>query len=890
MSNDRERLDRLDKKNTPVAILHAGMYVYANPAFLRFFGYSQFSDIEGIPVLDMVTKSCRDQLLRHFDDTAGVTLNSPELPSASLTLIKADGALISTAATSFSTTVNSEQCIEVWLDPENDTADFSDKTPGRPWPLYLSLAFLCIFTLLPPTLLLKLSINNDPKVYFPDDEPAVVADRALREIFPNDQVLILLFESPALFSDDFLNAYHTLATRIMGNSQVEQVYGLTTQDHISGSEDGFTVEPIIDIGKLGSTTPEERKQQALADRFAENVLVSSDGTAISLVIVSAILDNSMQRLQLEQDIETAMQDLPLQDHITAQTGFIPLDIAELRSMMRDNMTFIPATICIGLFLIWWLFRRWLAVILGGISIGVVVGSTMSLFVLAGQPFTLLSSLVPPLLSALTVAALVHLYNALHYGSQRGLTGGDRVSHALSEIRRPALFTALTTAAGLLSLVTSPIPAIKTFGLVSAVGVMTLFFVVTVVLPPIFTHWDTKSWPHERAGLGWLDAIVRTLSHLGIRYPVWVILLISTFIAAGVPALWQIRVETSLQEFFAPDHPVRRDTNYFESVMSGTGTLDVVLTASQRDGLKNPEHLTFMRHFQRWAEQLPEVDKTVSPADFVEEMHWGFNAESPAFRQIPDDPGLVSQYLLVYDGEDMYDFVDREFKTSHISLSINVHPANDIEALMKKIRTYLHSKAPAGLEWEIAGNSRLFADMENLLVTGQIYSLFGALVLIFILMLVLWRSFSSAVLCMIPNISPILLIFIIMGLFGLWLDMATAMIASVAVGIAVDDTIHVYYGYTKRLKAGATPVTALIRTFSQAGRAVVMTTVILSAQFLILTLSLFQPTAHFGLLTSVGLWAALVFDLLLLPAILVLLASCSAKKQTAIDASTTATGS
>jgi predicted RND superfamily exporter protein len=144
------------------------------------------------------------------------------------------------------------------------------------------------------------------------------------------------------------------------------------------------------------------------------------------------------------------------------------------------------------------------------------------------------------------------------------------------------------------------------------------------------------------------------------------------------------------------------------------------------------------------------------------------------------------------------------------------------------------------------------------------------------MLFLWRSFGAAVLCMIPNLAPILLIFIVMGLSGLWLDFATATIASVAVGIAIDDTIHVYHGYTRGLKAGARPVRALARTFKQAGRAVMTTTIILSAQFMLLILSLFQPTAHFGLLTSIGLWTALIFDLLLLPAILIIMANFKTK--------------
>jgi predicted RND superfamily exporter protein len=303
---------------------------------------------------------------------------------------------------------------------------------------------------------------------------------------------------------------------------------------------------------------------------------------------------------------------------------------------------------------------------------------------------------------------------------------------------------------------------------------------------------------------------------------------------------------------------------------------VVFETQESGGLKKPEYLAFMRSFQSWAEKLPEVDKTVSAADFIEEMHWGFNAENPTFRTIPDNPQLVSQYLFIYDGDDLFDFVDPEFRISHVSLSINTHPANEITAVMDKLRGYMSEHAPPGLQWEIAGYSRLFADMEELLVKGQVYNLWGALILIFLLMLLLWRSLGSALLCMIPNISPILLIFIVMGLFGLWLDIATAMIASIAVGIAVDDTIHVYHGYISRVSAGVRPVQALARTFSQAGRAVVTTTIILSAQFMILVVSLFQPTVHFGLLTSIGLWSALVFDLLLLPAILILITNCKTR--------------
>lgn len=869
--NNPDRRERLEKEKSPVAILRGGVYVYANPAYLKLFGRRDFSEIKGKPVLNTVKTRARDRFTKYIEEAEGVPGNTPALPPTRLSLVKRDGSRFHLKVTFQTCILDDKSCVEMWLSAEQGKRSGKARS-AAPWRYYLSLAFLVLFSLLPPALLPALDIDNAPRVYFPDDEPAVILDEKLRAQFPSDQVYILLFEGLALFSDGVLNAYHKLAITLEKNPLVEKVYGLTTQDHIAGSEDGFLIEPVINIRELAKTTPAERRQRAVTDRFAKNALVSSDGSAISLVVVPVTLENSMQRLQLGQEVLSAVQEVNLENYLTASTGFIPQDIAELRSMQRDNMIFIPVTVAIGLFLIWWLFRRWLAVILAGISIGAVVSSSVALYVLTGQPFTLISSMVPPLLSALTVAALVHLYNALHHAAQRGITGQARIEYALGEIRRPALFTALTTAAGMLSLATSPIPAIRTFGLFSAAGVMLIYFVVVVILPPIITVWDTVPWPKAGAGLRWMDSVVQHLYRTGIRYPVWVIGLTAIVLGAGIPALWNVKVETNLQEFFAPDHPVRRDTGYFESIMAGTGNLDVIFETKERDGLKKPEYLTFIRSFQSWAEKLPEIDKTVSVADFIEEMNWGFNAEDPAFRTIPDDPKLISQYLFIYDGDDLYDIVDRNFQISHVSMSINVHPASEIAILMDKLRGYLNKRAPPGLQWEITGYSRLFADMEELLVKGQVYSLWGALVLIFLLMFALWRSFGGALLCMIPNISPILVIFIVMGLSGIWLDMATAMIASIAVGIAVDDTIHIYHGYISRVNAGVRPVQALARTYNQAGRAVVTTTIILSAQFMILISSSFQPTAHFGLLTSIGLWTALIFDLLLLPAIIILVAT------------------
>ncbi|HPQ24628.1 MAG TPA: MMPL family transporter [Gammaproteobacteria bacterium] len=867
MTEEPLRPSRLEHVQHPVAIVHEGFFVYANALFLQRLGYRSFDDLQAVPLLDMVDERYHDRLREHLDAAKKSAGTEQRHPQTKLSLHRADDLPLSASCTSFRTRFGGEDCVQLNLTTAED-ASLLGRIGALPWRHYLSLLFLLLFTVLPSSLLLKLNINNAPDVYFPDDEPAVVLDRELRTRFPNDQVFVLLFEGVALFSDGFLGAYDDLRRSLEKLDAIDEVVAVTTQDHIAGTQDDFIVEPLIDVRTLEQSRPADRQKRVLEDELNKGVMASADGSALAMVVIPKKSGNSIERLALEEQILAAVKDARLRGYLVAMAGQIPLDVAQLRSMLRDNMIFIPATVATGLALIWWLFRRWLAVMLAGVAIGVVTNSTVAIYVLLDQPFTLVSSIIPPLLSALTVAALVHLFNGLFIASKLGYSGAERVARAIQEVDRPALFAALTTAGGLASLATSPIVPIKTFGLISALGTLLIYLVVFRILPNIVVRWDKRPWTNVRGSAHLVDRIVSMLYRFGIRQPALVIGTVCVLLALGAPQLRNVLVETNLQEFFDFNHPVRQQTRDIEDKLVGTMAVSVIFDADARDGLKDPQKLRLIRDFQQWAKAQPEIDRSFGLPDFVQEMHWAFNAENPAFRQLPDDRELITQYLLIYDGEDIYDFVDRDFQHSQIALNLNVHSANDISRVLENIRGYLRENVGDALRWEIAGNGRLFADMEDLLVSGQVYSLWGALVLIFVFMLFFLRSFWAAVLCMIPNLSPIFLIFVIMGLTGIWLDMATAMIASVAIGIAVDDTIHVFHGFKRRVAGGVSPVVALARAYRGAGRAVVTTTIILSAQFLILVWSDFVPTRNFGLLTTVGLISALAFDLLLLPALLI----------------------
>lgn len=345
--------------------------------------------------------------------------------------------------------------------------------------------------------------------------------------------------------------------------------------------------------------------------------------------------------------------------------------------------------------------------------------------------------------------------------------------------------------------------------------------------------------------------------------------VAALIVAATPMVLKVQAESDLLKFFNADHPLTQSTAKVEAALVGVTALEIVVDGPGRDAFKDAARLQRIKALQTQVEALPEVDRALSMMDIVEEMNWAFNEEDEAFRALPDDDRMLSQLLLIYDGRDLQELVNGEYQRMRILLNVNVHGANAIQAVIDKIDALVAEVNDPALKWQTAGYGRLFADQEDLLVVGQLHSFLGAFGQIFLIMLVLWRSLPSAVISMLPNLAPLFFVFVLMGAAGIYLDMATVLIAGVVLGITVDDTIHIFHNYQERRKKGYDAVFAIARSFEASGRAVVATSLLLVSQFLLLATSSFVPTAHFGVLTAVGLLAGQLMELILLPALLVL---------------------
>lgn len=734
------------------------------------------------------------------------------------------------------------------------------------WPAVLVFVVLLLGS---GFLLTRLHFDNAPEAYLPEDAPSVVFEQALRRRFPGYELEVALFRGEDLFEDAFLGALDRAVSALEALPQVERVISVTRMDHIAGTADGFSVEPLLGAKQRAALSPKQRRARVLADRFAPGLTASKDGRALALLVRPKALASSLDRLALHEDIGRILDEAGLGGRVAARAGQVPLDVAQFRSMLRDNATFVPATIVVGLSLVFLLFRRVLAVGLSLLMILAALYPAVAMLVLLGKPFTLVSSILPPFMAALTVASLVHFYNALAHAAARGLAGRARVEAALAEVRRPSLYAILTTVAGLLSLAMSTIQPIRSFGLAGAAGMGLLFLLLIYVLPALVERYDHRAWPQHQAGAGWMQHLVDRFAHFSIRRAGIVALSFLLATLVGLPLLGRIHAETNIYGFFSETHAINRATHEVESALSGVMPLDLVFQVEGRDGLLTPERLNALRQVRELAEALPEVDRSMSMLDILEEMHWAFHGEDPAYRVLPEARKLIAQYLFLYDSKDLYELVNREFDTARLSLSLNVHDTASLNRVQTRLEELLAATELHGMRYTFASETRIFTEQERLLIDGQVNGLWGSVVTIFAFMLLLCRSFWAALICMVVNVTPVVFVFMLMGALNIPLDMATALIACIAVGIAIDDTVHTYANTQSHLARGANITLAIARTYREAGRAVTITTLILCSQFFLLVGSQFIPTREFGFLTGFGLALAFCFDLLLMPSLLVL---------------------
>jgi predicted RND superfamily exporter protein len=317
-------------------------------------------------------------------------------------------------------------------------------------------------------------------------------------------------------------------------------------------------------------------------------------------------------------------------------------------------------------------------------------------------------------------------------------------------------------------------------------------------------------------------------------------------------------------------PIKANTEHVDEVMGGTTNLIYLFDSGEPEGIKEPAVLREIERVAAYADlQKPLVRKTYSIVDILKDLNQAFHEDDPAYYRLPETRELVAQYLILYEtsgGEEAEKYVSSDYRRASLELRLKLAPTSHIAELAAGIDALLAAEPLEASTIEMTGIGALWLKLMDYIVSSQIQGFTLAFVAIALMMIFIFRSLKTGLISMIPNLAPVVLTLGVMGWGGVLLDYNKVTIAAVAIGIAVDDTIHMISRYRHEFLLCGNYQEALVTTMQDVGRALFITSVALVLGFLVFVFSVLAAKAMFGILLATSIVVALVADFLLMPAL------------------------
>lgn len=715
-------------------------------------------------------------------------------------------------------------------------------------------------------------VDNAVDVWFVEDDPALVAYGAFQRDFGNDEVVALAVHDPdGILDAEGLARIAAVTRAAAATDGIAEVTSLTTIAQVRlGDADGLLPgeAPPLVVAPVAEGVEEDAaalRARVLEDPMLRNHLVSADGrTALVLARMGSFDDMDARRdgilLELERRVGEAAGEVPL-------AGIGVVYSALNRASSRDVLVVGTASYALILVLLWWLLGRIGSVLasLGVVSATAVV--VMGLYGAAGRDLNMVTMALPTLLFVLCVEDAVHVLHAVR--AAPGETRRQRIVHGVGAVFWPCLFTSLTTAAGFFALTSARMQVVSDLGLFAGIGVLVAFVLTLVVLVPALGWAATE--PRDRS-VAWLERAVLAVAELAMRWRLQVIAGAAVLALLGAWGVSRINADTYSIDYFYPSHPVRQHSAFIEEKFGPYVPLELVVESEA--SLRTPEALGAIAAWQDRMAADPDVGSTGSVADVARRLNQLLSEPAADAYVVPSDPAALEQALFVYESDPdarIDDLVDDRWRRVRVTVALRMMSARDIGASTERLVALANDPAwPQGAVVVPSGYLPLYVTMMDYVVRSQIDSFAIAFLAIFALIGVLFRSARMTLLAVPGNLLPVFATLGLMGVAGIRLDVATVTIAALVLGLVVNDTIHFLFRFRDALARSGDHEQAVRDTVRTTGVAIASTSLCLTLGFAVLALAQVKSVAFFGLLTAFAMASALVADLVLLPALLVVL--------------------
>lgn len=710
---------------------------------------------------------------------------------------------------------------------------------------------------------------------FLGDSPAYARFLTRAADFGSDELIVIGFDEPDLLGAESRARLARIAERLEEWPEVAQVLTPLDARRIEAGAGGLSITAYAEEAEAADAAGLGRlREEMRRDPFVADTLLARAGPAAAIIIElhpDGDRDAETGPLLLERAGAVLAEEGIARDrqHHVGQIAAVAELIVQTKLAIVRIFPF-----CAGLLLVtvWLLFGRlWPAALAVGVSLLAVVW-TAGFAVLLDREVSIMMALVPSVILIVAFSDIVHLVSAYLIELGHRESKDEALFAAGVDVGRACLFTSLTTFLGFVSLSFVPTPVFRVTGLVMGFGVAIALLIAMTVVPIVFSLMPAPAPLREGGSVDAgraqraLDALLRGVRRVAIGRPWWVIGgFVGVMGVAGYGALG-LQIETNVVERMGPENRLRQDVAWFEAGFAGTNVVDLYVSAPEVDGLLDPARFAAIARLEAAVEALPLVDDAQSLVDLMRRLHGAL--AGPEAGPLPTTRPQLAQYLLLFEmagGEGLSQVVDfdRRLMRIRLRLSDNGFRASEAvgDAAVALAREYLDPATTV----EPSGMSYLLGDWLDAILSGQRNGLLFSVGTIALMMVVALRSLGAGLWSMIPNLFP--LVVLVGWLGGVWstADSDVFVVLVIAVGIGVDDTVHFLVRYRSECARTADRRLALARTFDFAGRAIVMTTVILTAGFLPFAMSDYFSAWILGTMLPACLVLALLADLLLVPA-------------------------
>lgn len=736
-----------------------------------------------------------------------------------------------------------------------------------------TLLIILVLTALAASGVMRLRVDTSYDKLISENDPGWSDYKRIVSEFGSDNTTIIYIRDRDLFAVQKMTAIDKLVGELEANPEIERVDSLFSAPNVRDVDATLETGRILDVVPETAEEAADGRSKALHSPLVRKNLLNEDGTVMSLTV-------SLKRHAADRDFNKAMYEAieaeldKIRGHFEEvfQIGPPRLNVEIERGMYRDIATFMPLSTLILIATVFYFLRTWTASIVPLVTAGISILWTLGFMGWTGIPLTLLTTLVPALNIVIGSAEDTHMMST-YLGSIAAQQKPDRqvaIRYMASHVGIAILLTSSTTVIGFLSDALYDIPIMIEFAFAASFALTANFFATVLLMPlllstigPLRSHLP----PPAGAPSGLLGKFITWLEYIGRERRKTVLVVAAAIAAVSCYFALDIKVSNDPLSYFRSSSQLVKDAQELHKRLAGMQVFYLTLESRTSDAFNSPRLLKKAEAIEKTLKDSGVFDNVTSLPDMIALVHREMNQAAPGSHAVPDREELIEQYMLLFRRSDVDRYVSADMRNVNIVVRHNLSDSSEFNRIISGIERDVRAIAGSDLDVKLVGKNLMVNRSAEGLIENQADSLVWVVAVILVLMALLYQSVLAGLISMIPNVIPIVICFGAMGLLGVPLNPGTASVAAVALGIAVDDTIHFFSTYLQACRHEPDPERAIQNTVRTESIPVVATTIALSAGFLVLVFSSFTIVAQYGWLSAFTISVALLVDLFLTPALL-----------------------